>query len=613
MPTSAALRRLARPILPAVAIASWALASGPAHPVRAVTTPPPPALVRDVNTGYDALGAIQQAATPNDYIQPDTQIEPSIAVNPANPDNVVVGYQEGRVSQGGDATNGFATTKDGGRTWKYGEPPGLTSIPGPAGGGTFDRGSDAVVAFGPDNTVYFSSLIFNDVTSPDPTGTAGATRSGMSVNVSHDGGLTWSPPAIFQDDNLAGLNDKNWIVVDQSDAPGHHKGRVYVLWDRVAPILYSYCDTGCENADNWLANPGVGGQHFIPIPAYVNQGIGCIPMVLPDGTLGVVLNSAAATVPPGAAQGSVDANHAGATQLTYIQAPMAGSIPSGAPLVWSPVAVGIASNLTNGARAQRAAGLPAADVDRATGQLYVAWEDGRQRTDAEAAENDIMVSTSTDKGLTWSTPTRVNKGPENDHVNRYNAMIAVSPDGIVHAAYRQRTEGTALKDFSTTIGTYYQESYDHGATWTAPLSVGTVANNVNYSAQSRDGAFQGDYNEIASAGGSTYIVREESYPLYAGEPVALTEDPANAGKLILTGKGHQHQRNWVAVVRNVAPTTTTTTGSTTTPASGPVTAASQGLANTGGTRPSGGAVAAALAALAAVVWAVRRRGRTRRQ
>ena len=38
-------------------------------------------------------------------IEPDTEIEPSIAVNPANPLNAVAVFQEGRVDGGGDETN----------------------------------------------------------------------------------------------------------------------------------------------------------------------------------------------------------------------------------------------------------------------------------------------------------------------------------------------------------------------------------------------------------------------------------------------------------------------------------------------------------------------------
>src|SRR3954447_24092566 len=158
-----------------VALAALALAlAAPAAGAAA----PPPVLVHDVQTGMYRLGtvALPDGGDPiQDYTQPDTQIEPSIAVNPANPRNVVAAYQEGRIASGGDATNGYATSFDGGETWTYGEMPGLTTFPGQ--GGEFERASDAVVAFGPGNVVYANSLVFD-------LHKGGGLRSGVAVSAS---------------------------------------------------------------------------------------------------------------------------------------------------------------------------------------------------------------------------------------------------------------------------------------------------------------------------------------------------------------------------------------------------------------------------------------------
>src|SRR5437660_3479807 len=173
-------------------LALGALASAPSGALAAA---PPPTVVRDVMTGSYTLGTMPLASGTDpiqDWIQPDTQIEPSIAVNPANPKNVVTVYEEGRIADGGDATNGYATSLDGGKTWKSGELPGLTTYPGQ--GGMFERASDAVVAFGPGNVVYANSLVF------DFNKDLGL-RSGIAVNVSKDGGLHWGPPVIIQDDD----------------------------------------------------------------------------------------------------------------------------------------------------------------------------------------------------------------------------------------------------------------------------------------------------------------------------------------------------------------------------------------------------------------------------
>jgi len=528
MPARIAARRLT---LAAAGAAVLAAALGGLRPAAAQTGP---VLLRDVRTGADLLGSQTQPATPSDYIQPDTQIEPSIAINPQNPLNVVTGYQEGRVDAGGDATQGWATTFDGGQTWSFGEVPALTSYPGQ--GGPFDRASDAVVAFGPNNDVYYSSLVFDD------TSTQGL-RSGMAVNVSKDGGRTWSQPVFFDDDLLAGENDKNWVVVDNSDKPGHHKGRVYVVWDRVAAMFYDYCDSACDTLAGWAFG---GTFHQVDLPSpYLGQDIGATPVVLNDGSLAIIFNAAAGGVPTGSNAEQTLTGFATA-RLTSVVAPLAGTQPFGTPLVFEPP-VYIADDLDSSVRAQRAGSLPSADYDSKTGTLAVTWEDARLHTEATPV-NDILVATSTDGGTTWSDPVKVNPGTATDYVDRYNPSIAGSGDGILHIAYRSRQEADHLAGFAPDAQTYYQESSDGGKTWSAPLLVDTVANNLYYGAFSRNGTFEGDYNGIASAGGFSYVTRDEAYPAYAGEPPALTPDPSNPEQLALTGKDHQHQQTWVAVV-----------------------------------------------------------------
>ncbi|HEY3186076.1 MAG TPA: sialidase family protein, partial [Solirubrobacteraceae bacterium] len=476
-----------------------------------------PVVVRDVLTGTDPLGTIPVAPGLDpiqDYVQPDTEIEPSIAVNPANPLNAVTVYQEGRIASGGDATNGFATTFDGGATWIHGELPGLTTYPGQ--GGAFERASDAVVAFGPDNLAYANSLVFDATV-------GGGLRSGMAVNVSKDGGRTWSPPVILQDDRLGGTNDKNWIVVDNIDAPGHHKGRVYVVWDRVAPVVYDYCDHDCDQLSNWLPTL----QILDPV-VFPGQGIGAYPMVLNSGALGIVIDTATF----GAPTGHDEPEPAGDVNHVFIAAPAAGSTPYPSPLAFLPP-IQISQNRSSGVPAQRASdGLPAAAVDPKSGALYAVWDDARFRTDGK---NDVVIATSTDEGATWSAPTRVSAGPKDDKVDHYLASIAVGEDGAVRVSYRQRDESAPAPLFTDQIDTYYQESRDGAKTWSEPLKVNAQPSRPWYGAFSRNGTFEGDYEQTASAGGYTYITRDQGAPASPGEPPPLTRNDATTIALTEAG------------------------------------------------------------------------------
>jgi hypothetical protein len=512
----------------AVIVLATPVASGSS---RAVT----PTLVRDVKTGVDPLppGPTMDGSDPiQDYVQPDTEIEPSIAVNPTNPKNVVTAFQDRRIADGGDATNAFATSVDGGKTWKTGALPGLTTYPGQ--GGVFERASDAVVAFGPDGTVYANSLVF-DYNAND------GLRSGITVNVSKDGGLTWSPPVYLQDDMVGGLNDKNWMVVDQSDAPGHHKGRVYVVWDRVAPVLYDYCDRDCDRLANWLPD-----FQTVPGLVYAGQGIGAYPIVMKNGGLGIVMDAIGGGVPVPSGPDELDAASDG---LVFLASPAAGSTPWPAPLPFTPP-VRIASNQSNGTPAQRASdALPAADVDPSSGTIYAVWDDGRYRTDGT---NDAVISRSYDDGVTWTVPQRVNPGSTTDKVNHYSVVVAVGDGGTVHVAYRVRDQSGKGPLYSDVIDTYYQESADGGNTWTSPLKIDRVPSNPWYGAFSRNGTFEGDYNQVASSGGYTYVVRCQGYPRTKGEPPALVANPDGSNTVVLTeaGKGHQHQSAFVALIQN---------------------------------------------------------------
>jgi hypothetical protein len=511
---------------------------------------PNPVLLRDNLASVNTLTAPTSGSNAANVWQPDTEIEPSIAANPADPLNAVSGFQMSRRANGGDLTNGFATTHDGGKTWTTGPLPCLTRYLKSSGcpdGGMFDRASDASVAFGPNNTVEYNSLVFD-------METGHGLHSGIANSVSHDGGTTWSLPAIIQMDNDAGLNDKNWTVVDNGTGAGHKTGRVYAVWDRVVEMIYNFCDQNCESVASWSSPEA--------LPFAPGQGIGSFPVVLTDGSLAVFYEGANQPPPiqPGE-QPSIGTNQ----NIAVVLFPMAGGLP-GPALVTAPP-IGVATNATNGVRHQRAGSLIAADVDPASNQLYVVWEDGRFRTEPGAVVNDAVFSTSTDGGMTWSVAKRINPGPENDYVNRYNVAVAVGSDGVVHVMYRQRQEDAdAQKDgstFSPVIDTYYQESRDHGATWSVPLKVNTGPSSFYSGAFSRGGLFQGDYNDLATSGPYTYVARDESYPLNTGEQPSMRWDAGSTAYVLNTpscGKTirsacltHLHQRTWVAVIGHATP------------------------------------------------------------
>jgi hypothetical protein len=74
---------------------------------------------------------------------------------------IVATYQVGRIYDGGACAIGFSTSTNNGATWTSGLLPSLTKYTSPAG--TFDRATDAAVAYdAQDNVWMISSLVLTE-------------------------------------------------------------------------------------------------------------------------------------------------------------------------------------------------------------------------------------------------------------------------------------------------------------------------------------------------------------------------------------------------------------------------------------------------------------------
>jgi len=124
--------------------------------------------------------------------------ETTIAVNPANPRNIVAGSNDYRLfnsREGRNDASGWAYTSfDGGATWTNVNLPHLTFQSGGTGVFSyFDSAGDPAIAFGPHNTVYYANLVFSRTIPADGSQQA----SGLAVSVSRDGGLHWGEPSLL--------------------------------------------------------------------------------------------------------------------------------------------------------------------------------------------------------------------------------------------------------------------------------------------------------------------------------------------------------------------------------------------------------------------------------
>jgi hypothetical protein len=317
------------------------------------------------------------------------------------------------------------------------------------------------VTFAPDGTAHQVALVLTGESF------AAGSRNGIAVSRSTDGGRTWSNPRTVISDFTEFFNDKEAIAADPTDAR-----YVYVAWDRLARA---------GGGPSWLARSVDGGATWqaarqIFDPGTSAQTINNIPVVLPDGTLILFFTR-------------IDYQPSGNTStLQIIRSGDKGATWSAPITIAALQAVG-AKDPELGTNVRDARLLGSIAVGR-SGQLAVAWQDARF---SGGVRDAVALSRSQDGGLTWSTPTRVNR---DSGVAAFIPTVAIRDDGTIGVAYfdfRSNTlEAGALgADYwlaQSTDGVNWRESRIAG-----PFDYG-IAPNAN-------GLFLGDYMGLVTRGG----------------------------------------------------------------------------------------------------------------
>jgi hypothetical protein len=417
------------------------------------------------------VGSVSRDTLPSSaQIEPDTQTEPDVAIDPGNPRIITAAFQQGRNGPfGGMADGGYATSQDGGRTWADGNLPMLTTVVG----GPFQLASDTAVAFGPDGSDYVQTIPFDET---DP-------RSAVAVQRSADGGLSFGPPSLVVDDNNVNVfNDKNWIAVDTFRRSPHF-GRVYSVWSRfITTGSGASAVTDSPGAVSFSDNRGKTWSpiHFTtPVTADTE---GLIPLVHPDGSVTVVYDL---FVPD-------PANPNQGNDVETAQTSHDGGVS------WGP-RVTIGQFLGSGVPGMRTGGLPAAAIDASTGNMYVVWQDTRFNP---SGLNDIALSVSTDGGTKWTAPRPVN--PKVAGLDRFTPAVAAD-GGAVHVTYRTRgANGTA-----PSVSEDYIASTDGGKRFGFEHQVGPPSV-LKWAAVSDEApppvAFLGDYMGLAATPRAVEII-----------------------------------------------------------------------------------------------------------
>ncbi|HKV37844.1 MAG TPA: sialidase family protein [Blastocatellia bacterium] len=399
---------------------------------------------------------VSEDLLPTDVLaQAATHAEPYLDANPSNPSNLSGGWQENRFPDNiaGARALSYGTSFDLGQTWTANLIPGLTKIDG----GVWDRASDPWVAFGPNNQVYFSSLVFDE----------GAPDNGIDVSVSTDGGMTWSGP-VEAFHTAVNFSDKDAVTVDTFPASPHF-GNVYVSWD---------LNIGTKNKQWVMVARSTDGGATYGTPVRVQKkgpsNIGAIPRVGPDGTVYLVWMGTG--------------GHCGNVFL------MSDSTDGGQTWTRSRL---IGDDCPAGERKLRTGdGLPSFAIDPESGFLYVAWQDGSLAGTGQAA---LIVSK--DKGATWSAPARVSDGPVD--APAFTIAVAVSPGGQVAVSYyslRNDPQRRFLAD------EYVSVSMDGGETFLPAVRATPTSFDVRLAAHADGGLFLGDYQGLVESAGKFHLL-----------------------------------------------------------------------------------------------------------
>ncbi len=385
-----------------------------------------------VQVNIDALGM---------NIIGDAANEPSIAVNPANPQNIVIGWRQFDSIASDFRQAGWAFSLDGGESWTF---------PGVINPGVFR--SDPVLAISNTGQVHYQSL---------------RETFFMDVFTSLDAGASWLPPT------FSWGGDKNWMAIDNSGGAGD--GNLYGTWQR----FFGCCD------QRTLTRSVDGGQSFEPPIAIPARPFFGTMAVGPDGELYITGGNGTFTQ---------DTRKFVIAKLGNPNDPaQAGDFTA------TRIEMGGAMRLGVGPNPGGLLGQANVAVDRSQGPrrgaVYVL---ASVRPDGDVDPMDVHLIRSNDGAATFSAPIRVNQDPVDNGKWQWFGAHDVASDGRIDVVWADSRNG-AQPNYAEL---FYAYSYDGGDTWLGDEPVSPTFNSfLGYPQQNKIG----DYYTIVSGGAEAHV------------------------------------------------------------------------------------------------------------
>jgi hypothetical protein len=480
-----------------------------------------------VQVSTDSSSLPPPPSTP--IVFPNSEVEPQLAVNPVDTTQAVAVWQQDRYrSVGGARALFFSVTGNGadsgGASWST--PAAIPGFDATAAGSPFQRYTDPWVSIGPDGKVYASALGLTP-DGPFPGDTASLVITGTITGSGSSTSISWNPAgpttlirntAPPGTDPIDLANDKEMVVADPNVA-----GSAYVIWDRL---------NHPSDQQNFNAFHGVPFREDAMFARTTDGGVtwngGGNPPAAAGYPASDLTNFQAnlsafgneIVVQPAALGGTLvdvftHSNGSGKQQPQADQSVLGIMRSTNQGFSWSDINTGPAietigvTDPNTGALVRSGEPLTSVAVDPNNGNLYAVWPDGRF---SGFTHDDIAFSMSTDGGLTWSDPIKINQTPTGISVGDQQAFtptVAVNSDGTVAVGYYDFRNPDAV---STGLPTDYwlvhaSGSFTSPASWTNENRLTTNGSfNMENAAPTSRGFFLGDYQGLAAAGSSFYTL-----------------------------------------------------------------------------------------------------------
>ena len=366
--------------------------------------------------------------------------EPSICIDPNNPDRIVAG----------SILDVVYTSSDGGHTW------------------TKDKLRSSYGVYGDPVLVanYKGDFFYAHLSNPD--GKAYASESFLDrivVQKSSDGGKTWSDGS-YTLPRSPKDQDKQWMAVDPEDNTIYMTWTEFDLYDSKLPehksrILFA---KSTDDGETWTDPLSISQYEGDCIDSDQTTE-GAVPCVGPDGQIYVAWSY----------DEKIYFDKSYDKGVTWLEEDI---VVSDQPGGWEFDIPGII----------RCNGMPITCVDisggKHNGRIYVNWSDQRNGED----DTDIWVASSSDEGRTWSEPVRVN----DDAKGKQQFLTWMDVDQSTGYIYTVFYDRRAHSGHETDV--YVAISKDGGKTW----------ENKKVNSQSFTPIpeiFFGDYNDISAVDG----------------------------------------------------------------------------------------------------------------